>query len=52
MPTIEKKNEVTPPKIMIKNNTLLEYSKHIEHLIIEETPAVTIVAACIKNLQE
>lgn len=43
------KRDVIPPNKINKNNTNSEYSKIIEHLIIINTPAVTIVAACNKE---
>src|SRR3979411_2378613 len=39
---------VTPPQAAIKNITPGAYSKKKEHRSIKKTPAVTIVAACIK----
>ena len=47
-PAIAAKKEVKTPTITTKVNTLGEYSKIGEHLIIKNIPAVTIVAAWIK----
>jgi hypothetical protein len=44
------KNEVTAPVIMIMLNATSDCSNIGEHLINKYTPAVTIVAACIKAL--
>ena len=42
------KKQVNDPIIPIINNISNEYSNKYEQLIIKKTPAVTIVAACIK----
>jgi hypothetical protein len=48
MQALEPNIKVMEPISAIKANTLGEYSKRGEHLIIKKTPAVTIVAACIR----
>jgi len=47
-PNIDEKKHVNPPIIHTNNNKLLLNSKINEHLTTKNTPAVTIVAACIK----
>ena len=48
--TIAKKNEVKPPIKVMNTKSEPAYSKNIAHLVNKKIPAVTIVAACDKEL--